>query len=767
MRCDRLLLSSIVVNCLLAIALPVGAETVVPAQLKTPVQLKDYPRSLTTAEALVAQQPVTPSSIDDEEEEITITGTRTERSTQESPSSITVIEAEDIDQGLVQDLEDLVRYEPGVSAGRDPRRYGFQDFNIRGIEGNRVLIQVDGIRQPESFSFGSTRIGRDGIDPDSVKRVEIIRGSASTLYGSDAIGGVVTFLTKDPADFLTETGDDAFLGIKAGYDSANQGFSQTVTAAGRISQTEVLAIYTNRNFEETRIRSDASPNPEIGKSQNWLLKAAYKPDRFNTFKLTGEFLRRDFETDVLSSLGIANRVRTASFFADDQNRRDRFSLSYEFSNPDSKTFFQNLRSQIYYQSAETIETAEEIRRTINPLSGNPNQRRDRQSLYGQYKLGGDLLLESNFKTGALSHRLVYGLDVSSTENVRIRDGSQTNLLTGAITKQVGPDLFPVKDFADTQNFKLGLYLQDEITTGSLTVIPGIRFDSYKLKPEEDRLFRGAAGSFQSSNFQDSAVSPRLGLVYKLNPDTVVFAQYAKGFRAPTSVDINPAFTNPGIYRAVPNASLEAESSDGFEVGLRGNYQQFKFGLSGFYNTYRNFIDTFGRVTPTPGLAVGTFQTVNIEKVRIWGLEGKAEAKLGGGFSLLGSLGYTVGDDLNQSGEARPLASIDPFKAVVGVRYRGEADRWGTDLSATFAGRPRLPKTTTLANPFVADPYTTVDWTAFYKFSPNSSLNIGVYNLFNNQYFLRSSTRGLAANDPLLGLFAQPGITFGANLSFSF
>ncbi|MGI0490998.1 TonB-dependent hemoglobin/transferrin/lactoferrin family receptor [Alkalinema pantanalense CENA528] len=748
---------------LLLIAIPVNAETFVPSRLR------DRPQVLTTAEALVAQQaPVAQQvSLEEDEEEITITGTRTERTTQESPSSITVIEVEDIDRGLVNTLEDLIRYEPGVSAARDPRRYGFQDFNIRGLEGNRVLIQVDGIRQPESFSFGSTRVGRDGIDPDALKRVEIIRGSASTLYGSDAIGGVVTFLTKDPSDFLTEIGDDAFLGVKLGYDSANQGLSQTVTAAGRLAQAEVLAIYTNRNFQETTIRSDTSPNPEVSKSQNWLLKVAYKPDQFNTFKLTGEFLRRDFETEVLSSVGIANRVSTASFLADDQNRRDRFSLSYEFRNPSSNLFFQTLRSQIYYQSAETIETAQELRRTLNPLSGTPNQRRDRQSLYGQYTLGGDLLLESNFKTGALSHRLVYGLDVSSTQNVRIRDGSQTNLLNGAITKQVGPDLFPVKDFADTRNFKLGLYIQDEITAGNLTIIPGIRFDAYELQPEEDSLFRQAAGSFQTGRFRDSALSPRLGLVYKLNPETVIFAQYAKGFRAPTSVDINPAFTNPGIYRAIPNPNLEAESSDGFEVGLRGNYQQFKFGVSGFYNTYRNFINTFGRVIPTPGLAVGSFQTVNIEKVRIWGLEGRAEAKLGGGFSLLGSIGYTVGDDLRASGDARPLASIDPVKAVVGLRYREEGDRWGTELSATFAGRPRLPKTSDLPNPFVADAYTTVDWTAFYKFNPNASLNVGVYNLFNTQYFLRSSTRGLAASDPLLGLFAQPGITFAANFSFSF
>jgi hypothetical protein len=133
------------------------------AQSTEVIRIDQRPIVETTAQALKP-----PPVIAAEEEEITITGTRTERSVRESPSSITVIKADDVDRGSVNNLEDLIRYEPGVSAGRDPRRFGFQDFNIRGIEGNRVLIQVDGIRQPESFSFGSTRIGRDSFDPDTL-----------------------------------------------------------------------------------------------------------------------------------------------------------------------------------------------------------------------------------------------------------------------------------------------------------------------------------------------------------------------------------------------------------------------------------------------------------------------------------------------------------------------------------------------------------------------------------------------------------------------
>ena len=124
--------------------------------------------------------------------EITVTGTRSERPVKDTPGNITVIESEDVERQLVNELSDLIRYEPGVSVEKNRSR-GNQDFTIRGIGEDRVLIQVDGIRQPDNYAGRS----RDYFDLETLKRAEIIRGPASTLYGSDAVGGVVSFITKD------------------------------------------------------------------------------------------------------------------------------------------------------------------------------------------------------------------------------------------------------------------------------------------------------------------------------------------------------------------------------------------------------------------------------------------------------------------------------------------------------------------------------------------------------------------------------------------
>src|SRR3546814_10509902 len=94
-------------------------------------------------------------------------------------------------------------FEPGVSVQRQPARFGAalgatgragnESFNIRGIGGNRVLIQVDGVRVPDGFSFGAQASGRgDYVDLGLIKSVEILRGPSSALYGSDGLAGAVS-----------------------------------------------------------------------------------------------------------------------------------------------------------------------------------------------------------------------------------------------------------------------------------------------------------------------------------------------------------------------------------------------------------------------------------------------------------------------------------------------------------------------------------------------------------------------------------------------
>jgi hemoglobin/transferrin/lactoferrin receptor protein len=711
-------------------------------------------------------------------QQVTVTGTRTERTLADSPASITVIDRERLRRELVQNIQDLVRYEPGVSVRRSVR-YGLQDFNIRGLDANRVLIQVDGIRQPERFSFGPFTIGRDTFELETLKTVEIIRGPASTLYGSDALGGVVTYITLDPADLLGER--DSHVGLSSQYDSKNQGYVNTLSLAGRQDNLEALLIYTRRDAREPDIQADPSfKDRQTVEGDNVLAKLVYRFSPFDSLTLTAEY----FHNRTTTTFSPRNLDPGIRFFRETiETERSRLSLEYRYANPDTPAF-ELATVQIYYQPARTQEPSVE-ERTLT-VQGRPVPvRRDTFNELVSNILGASVQAQSRFQTGDLSHRLVYGMEISTTRNERPRNRFQTNLLTGAVTQNIPPDTFPTKDFPDSDTVRFGLYLQDEIDFGggNFTLIPGIRYDTYRLTPSPDEAFL-KSGAEAASLFAD-AISPKVGLVWRINPNLTFTAQYNTGFRAPQYNEINSGFTNlvsPFFrYRTLSNPNLRPETSQGFEVGLRGIYPQASFSLAAYYNTYNDFIEAFREVgsEPSPPGPPGSpppppvtlFQSQNVSRARIYGVEATGQYFFSPdltGWSLNGSFAWAVGDNLTEN---KPLLSIEPLTAVLGLHYDDPSQIWGARLVATLVADPRDPqRQPTRPNPnappqipFVPKGYTVVDLLGYYNLDDNWQLNFGVFNLFDEKYFLYSETRTLFVG-PEVERRAQPGRH--AALSFS-
>jgi hemoglobin/transferrin/lactoferrin receptor protein len=711
-------------------------------------------------------------------QQVTVTGTRTERTLADSPASITVIDRERLRRELLQNIQDLVRYEPGVSVRRSVR-YGLQDFNIRGLDANRVLIQVDGIRQPERFSFGPFTIGRDTFELEALKTVEIIRGPASTLYGSDALGGVVTYTTLDPADLLGER--DSHVGLSSQYDSKNQGYVNTLSLAGRQDNLEALLIYTRRDAREPDIQADPSfKDRQTVEGDNVLAKLVYRFSPFDSLTLTAEY----FHNRTTTTFSPRNLDPGIRFFRETiETERSRLSLEYRYANPDTPAF-ELATVQIYYQPARTQEPSVE-ERTLT-VQGRPVPvRRDTFNELVSNILGASVQAQSRFQTGDLSHRLVYGMEISTTRNERPRNRFQTNLLTGAVTQNIPPDTFPTKDFPDSDTVRFGLYLQDEIDFGggNFTLIPGIRYDTYRLTPSPDEAFL-KSGAEAASLFAD-AISPKVGLVWRINPNLTFTAQYNTGFRAPQYNEINSGFTNlvsPFFrYRTLSNPNLRPETSQGFEVGLRGIYPQASFSLAAYYNTYNDFIEAFREVgsEPSPPGPPGSpppppvtlFQSQNVSRARIYGVEATGQYFFSPdltGWSLNGSFAWAVGDNLTEN---KPLLSIEPLTAVLGLHYDDPSQIWGARLVATLVADPRDPQREVVQPnpnappqiPFVPKGYTVVDLLGYYNLDDNWQLNFGVFNLFDEKYFLYSETRSLFVG-PEVERRAQPGRH--AALSFS-
>src|SRR5690606_36693987 len=121
----------------------------------------------------------------------------------------------------VRNVDDLVRYIPGVDVD-NIGRFGSSGFNIRGMDGDRVAITADGLslgetlNPPAYVAYAFLNSCRGGIDIDSMKAVQIIKGADSISAGSGALGGSLLFVTKDPADYHDATGNDHYVGVKTG-----------------------------------------------------------------------------------------------------------------------------------------------------------------------------------------------------------------------------------------------------------------------------------------------------------------------------------------------------------------------------------------------------------------------------------------------------------------------------------------------------------------------------------------------------------------------
>ena len=193
-------------------------------------------------------------------DQITVTATRGEKQALDVPGVVNVISRQELDERMTRDMQDLVRYQPGVSvnrltSGTDP--FGNLDgFTIRGVGGNRVQMQVDGSRVIERITDGN----RNFVEMPFLKSVEIVRGPGSVLWGADALGGIVAYRTLDPQDLLKGKDKPYAVRLDAGYDSFDRSFTKTGIAAFRLTPAlEAIVGLSQKTAEEanlSRARAD-------------------------------------------------------------------------------------------------------------------------------------------------------------------------------------------------------------------------------------------------------------------------------------------------------------------------------------------------------------------------------------------------------------------------------------------------------------------------------------------------------------------------------
>ena len=740
-----------------------------------------------------------------------------ERGRTSANQNVTVLGAAQLEEEQAGSMEDLVRYIPGVSIA-DMGRFGDNGFNIRGMEGDRVSLVVDGLSLAEGLetarSYEFFRAGRGGVDVDTLKQVEVIKGADAIAAGSGALGGAVVFTTKDPADYLRPDGNDSHASVKLGYTGYNSEKLGSFTVANRTGMVESMLVYTRREghesegwYDSTEIETGSArrtPDPIDHESTNVLAKVGFVLSEAHRLGLVYE---RNRVENLVENLSRVSSPGYLERWGDDSSERDRYGLDYTWSA--GTAAFDTLHAQVDRQetasygvtrvlagsgtSANPAATANTTPCTLalpcrRAEDRNTEQVLDRAAVDFAKTLG----------EGGVAQSLLYGAAWQKREVDFTAIDYRWNNAGVLDTATVDPAQVPQTDVT-----AWNLYLRDRIglLDDRLELTLGARYDRYEYSPQLDARFQDNTGTVRDVSF--ASPTWQAGLAFEFVPQHTLWLQAGRGFRAPTTGEMYAPTSTTTITEVatgnsvtVPssaaNPDLEAETSLNLEAGWRWEGENARVGVSVFRDRYDDFIDTLritgnagteyqscsrGTCTSTMGYSYSTVD--NVGEVTVKGAEAEALWRLGEAWLLRAAYSHNQGEQA----DGTPLNSINPDRGVLGLGWQGVDGRARVNASVTHALAKKRGDVEAgsdvfgaAAEPFLSDAYTVVDLYGSFRFNGHLRLNAGVYNLFDEEYYqwarIRNVTRGdfylygYATADGI-GRYSEPGRNVRVSLAWVF
>ena len=663
---------------------------------------------------------------DDIEDVITVTATKTERSVFKTPIAVAVIEQEEIDRFIPLSFKDVLEGTPGISIQGGSRRIA-EEPSIRGFSDQQLVLRIDGARQ----NFDQPHRGRFFVDPALIKRVEVIRGSASSLYGSGAIGGVLSLETKGAKDMLRE-GQDLGARSSLGYQSNGD---ELLTSGSLFGQNEKIDFLGNVVYREVyNDMVDGSGNPIIDtqdKIINGHTKLGFEPTQHQRFEINADF----FSGNGLNPTA-SDDVSSPTTVVDRDTKEYNLRGNYSYNDPDNQ--FIDFKTVVYYGDVDTTED----------------------------RVFDDRIDISNFKS--------YGIDLHNTCRFVVSDQISTALTYGfeyfkdeQSGTRNGVDRI---EFPDAERKFTAVYAQMEIEIldGLISIIPGVRYDSFDLTSN---------GSFSERG--ESDFTPRIAVGFNPTEELYLWGSYSEAFRAPTLTELY----NDGVHFAVPEGFgpgtmvvnefvatplLEAEQAKSWEVGFRfrqtdivADGDSFLISANYFSTDVDNFVDTivtyvdFSKTpvfTPPfgPVTFFGTTRNVNTQAT-IDGFEG--EMRYENSYFTASISGFTANgiNPLTEEG----LSSIAPDSMTISLR--GKLPEYGLQIGARAtitAAQNDVPE-----DSVTTEGYKTVD--LFTAWSPedgalqNTVFSFAIDNIFGEDYSIHPT------------VIRQPGRSFRFNVSHQF
>ena len=712
-----------------------------------------------------AQMPVAQAEI----EPVVVTADRNAQTLDKAAPNVSVVGRKTLNQASAQNLDDIVMYESGVSVPSDNNRRGHAGINIRGIDGNRILMMVDGVRIPESYAGGGSNgaiSGRDMVESDTLKQVDIVKGPYSALYGSDALGGVVNMVTLSPRDFV-DADKRGHFGLKYGYRSRDRSHGVTAIAAGFHENAEGLLMLTRRQGHETEnmggdksySTSRTATNPQKNNAYNILAKGNIGNERHRLETLYEQYYHAN-DTVLANGLGSQSRgpvtVTTSESNARDRIRRQRIEAGYRYTG-EGRLKEANLTA--YQQKLRTEDDAVDV--SITRMGARQLGNSTRYSDYGFEQVIRGLTGRGVWEfDGAVKQTVVAGAEYKHTETARPRDSLTVDNLTGAVSKTYAGSTYPNKTFPDSKRKTVSLYAQDSLTFGNgIVLTPALRYEKDRLTTETDQAYLNANPDGTATRFNDSALTPSLRLSVPMGEQFTGFATYSQGFRTPPFDSATMAFANTTYgYAVIPNSNLKSERSNSFELGMKFKNERARAQVTAFYNRYRNFINRTEVGTATiGGRPIIQYQYQNLDRVKTYGAEASAAYKFLPGWQVSGSIAWMRGEQQ----DGKPLDSAYPLNGVLGLDYTQE--KWGVGTKLRWSKKHSRVSSDSV---FQTPGYGVWDVGAWYKPSKNVEIGANIYNIGNKKYWQHADVAGMSRSS-VMDLYTETGRNFAATVQLKF
>jgi hemoglobin/transferrin/lactoferrin receptor protein len=580
---------------------------------------------------------------------------------------------------------------------------------VRGFEASRVLLMVDGVRMNSAIFRAGHLQNIITVDNMILDRVEIVYGPSSTLYGSDALGGVVHLFTKQPQLYKSNLVSKkepwkANGNLVYRYGNGQNEHRQHIDVNIANNKWAYLTSFTNSSFGDMRQGNKRSAAyPDFGKRLFYVARENNTDVvKDNSASVNIQKLSGYNQTDLLQKILYKPNENTSHLLnvqisnSSDINRYDRLTetskglpvysewyygpqvrnmIGYKLTTSNLNGYFQNLTTNLNYQHLE------ESRITRRFKSNNKDYRFEEVDIFG---MNLDLLHQGKSSTLNIGVESYYN-HVSSTA---YRNNIATNLRSVITTRYSdGP----------TNMANYALYAQHtQFLKGNWVLNSGLRLNNVQLNAN----FKDTAlmhFPFTDANQNNTAVTGNLGMAYNGSDGLRVTFGASSGFRAPNVDDLTKVFDTRTGYVVVPNKDLKPEYTYNAELNVSKTSSKYSIGASLFYTWFRNalVVDKFKwNNTSTilyQGIMSDVYATQNKAKAVVYGFNVNGSANLTPNTTLAATYTYTKGNyadrKLDGLNTALPLDHIPPTYGRVGLKHN--VKKLTAELFTVFNGWKRI------------------------------------------------------------------------------